>query len=103
LNKNITVGGLVAGAVALGIAVAGPAHADAVNEKFLRDIQAAGFTADTGQGDLLAAGHYLCKDMDGGASSASVANDLYHAGALSQGGAQRFVAITIADLCPWNH
>jgi hypothetical protein len=100
--KKTIVGGLAAGAVALSVAVAGPAHADATNAQYLRDIRAAGFDADH-QGTLLAAGHGMCSEMDAGASSASVADELYHAGALTQDRAHQFVMITITDLCPWNH
>jgi len=87
----------------LGVAVAGPAHADATNAQYLSDIQAAGFTAATGQGPLLRLGHGMCDEMDAGASSASMVNELYHGGALTQDRAQQFVMIAIRDLCPWNH
>jgi hypothetical protein len=99
---KMIVGGLAAGTLVLGVAVAGPAHADATNAQFLNDIRAAGFNADK-QGTLLTVGRGMCSDMDAGASSASMVNELYHAGALTQDRAQQFVNITISDLCPWNH
>ena len=101
--KKTIVGGLAAGAVALSVAVAGPAHADSTNAQFFRDMRAAGLYADNGEGTLLSLGHSFCARMDAGASSASLVSELYHSSDPPLDGAQRFVTITITDLCPWNH
>ncbi len=98
------VAGLVLMVVMLGVAgvTSPPTHADAVDDAFLKAVQAKGINFASPQAAIIA-GHVVCDELDLGRSKSDVANDVMSSSNLDGYRAGYFVGVSVAAFCPRYH
>lgn len=91
---------IVGGLALSGALVANEAMANADEDSFLSDMEAAGFDNGNGNGAEIGVGYDICSELASGWSPARAAEDLWKSSKLQQAGAVQFVEIAMRDLCP---
>ncbi|MGO9509483.1 MAG: DUF732 domain-containing protein [Mycobacterium sp.] len=108
VRSPIAMRSLVAGAVLvvamLGVAgvVSPPAHSDAVDDAFLKAVQAKGINFASAQAAIIA-GHEVCDELDLGRQKSDIANDVMSSSNLDGYRAGYFVGVSVAAFCPRYH
>jgi Protein of unknown function (DUF732) len=78
------------------------AHADAVDDAFLKAVQAKGINFSSPQAAIVA-GHEVCDELDLGRQKSDVANDVMASSNLDGYRAGYFVGLSVAAYCPRYH
>jgi hypothetical protein len=78
------------------------AHADAVDDAFLKAVQAKGINFASPQAAIIA-GHEVCDELDLGRQKSDVANDVMSNSNLDGYRAGYFVGLSVAAFCPRYH
>ncbi|GAB7145035.1 DUF732 domain-containing protein [Mycobacterium riyadhense] len=85
----------------VGIAIP-TAHADGVDDAFLKAVNSKGINFGSPKAAIVA-GHEVCDELDQGRQKADVATDMTNGGNLDGYHAGFFVGLSIAAYCPRHH
>jgi Protein of unknown function (DUF732) len=98
------VAGLVLVVAMLGVArLASPAaHADGIDDAFIKAVQSKGINFASPQAAIIA-GHEVCDELDLGRAKSDVANDVMSSSNLDGYRAGYFVGVSVAAYCPRYH
>jgi hypothetical protein len=98
------VAGLVLVVAMLGVAeLASPAaHADGIDDAFIKAVQSKGINFASPQAAIIA-GHEVCDELDLGRAKSDVANDVMGSSNLDGYRAGYFVGVSVAAYCPRYH
>jgi Protein of unknown function (DUF732) len=95
--------GLVLGIALLVAGVTSPAaHADGVDDAFIKAVQSKGINFASPQAAIIA-GHEVCDELDLGRQKSDVANDVMSSSNLDGYKAGYFVGVSVAAYCPRYH
>jgi hypothetical protein len=90
---------MAAAGVALGVAVAPPAHSD--DAQFLADMHALDWGNDNGDAGTLYVGHWICVQLEGGKTPAETAQEFARRNRrVDPASAMVLVVLSQRDICP---
>ena len=99
MRRRNVVALMGAAGVALGVAVAAPAHAD--DAQFLADMHALGWGSDNGDAGHLFVAHWICAQLEGGETPAELAQEIARRnGRMTAASAMALVVLSQRDICP---